>query len=644
MDITKVSADILDGPNWGTWAVQIQVAARVLNCWAVIKGERIPGTTPPTYDLLTKPVQGTGAGQISNAALFAKSLFEWNKMNSTALGLIQGKLNLALWPDYVDVGDAMTFWTHLETKYGKAGGANTYLQFVGMIKQTFHDSSDLLSQIQKFQENYQHVLSNSHSNITEDLVVFMFCSALPDSYQDTACQYLGNIDDIAKYKLQLIINRVIQEESRRKAGNANASGSSSTINKFLTTKKYEKHCAKCGKNNHSTKDHWDTPPQRQGGRLSGGGLKKKSGQQKKKGGSSAKGKNVPESDFSSESINFSCYVRKEMSKWLMDSGCSKHVMSHITDYIEYTPFDSPGKGEIADKKELDILGVGTIAIRHKMMDGKDSNISLSQVLFVPTANGRFYLLCIAMEKGCEAHQTKERHDVYSLDGMKFITGTRKPTSGLFFFKAEVLQKQDSEATISVLKLNTHDLWHQHLGHANSRVIKALPAHIIGGPTTGAASPPMGLCDGCEKGKSKQLPFPPSKSHAETTLALVHSNLDKMSAASIDGYKWTATYLNNHTRYGMMFFLKHKDEQFDAFKTYKAWAERQTGQKLKTIRTDRGGEFLSKEQKRYLQKHGIEHQTSMPYSPQQNGRAEHFQQTIINKAESMWHAAGLTDGF
>ena len=54
--------------------------------------------------------------------------------------------------------------------------------------------------------------------------------------------------------------------------------------------------------------------------------------------------------------------------------------------------------------------------------------------------------------------------------------------------------------------------------------------------------------------------------------------------------------------------------------------------------------MSKEQKRYLQEHGIEHQTSMPYSPHQNGRAERFQQTIINKAESMRHAAGLSDGF
>ena len=113
---------------------------------------------------------------------------------------------------------------------------------------------------------------------------------------------------------------------------------------------------------------------------------------------------VPNSDFSSESINFSCYVQKEMSKWLMDLGCSRHVTSHITDFIKYMPFNSPGKAEIADKKELDILGVGTIAIHHTMMDRNISNITLLQVLFMPTANKRFYLTCIATEKGCEACQ------------------------------------------------------------------------------------------------------------------------------------------------------------------------------------------------------------------------------------------------
>ena len=112
------------------------------------KRRKNTGLHTACIDLLEKPTQGTGQGQISDAALFTKALLERNKMNLRALGLIQGKLNPALWPDYVDVGDAATFWTRLETKYRKAGGANTYLQFIGMIKMTFSDSADLLSQIQ----------------------------------------------------------------------------------------------------------------------------------------------------------------------------------------------------------------------------------------------------------------------------------------------------------------------------------------------------------------------------------------------------------------------------------------------------------------------------------------------------------------
>ena len=91
-------------------------------------------------------------------------------------------------------------------------------------------------------------------------------------------------------------------------------------------------------------------------------------------------------------------------------------------------------------------------------------------------------------------------------------------------------------------------------------------------------------------------------------------------------------------------MNHKDEQFNAFKTYKAWVEHQLDMMLKCIQTDHGGEFLSKSQIAYLKEHGIKHQTSMPYSAQQNGQAERYQRTIINKAQSMCPASGLSDGF
>ena len=135
------------------------------------------------------------------------------------------------------------------------------------------------------------------------------------------------------------------------------------------------------------------------------------------------------------------------------------------------------------------------------------------------------------------------------------------------------------------------------------------------------------------GKSKRLPFPPSKSRAKKPLDLVHSDLDEMPVLSIGGYKYTATYLDDYSSFGVMFYLKKKSNEFAAFKQYKARAERQLGLTLKCRRFDRGGEFLSSEQKAYMIENRIETQMSMPDTLQQNGRAERFQPTIVNGAEA-----------
>ena len=81
-----------------------------------------------------------------------------------------------------------------------------------------------------------------------------------------------------------------------------------------------------------------------------------------------------------------------------------------------------------------------------------------------------------------------------------------------------------------------------------------------------------LSGGCEKEKSKRLPFPASKSRAVRPLDLVHSDLDKMPVLSIGGYKYTATYLDDYSSFGVMFYLKKKSDEFNVFKQYKAWAE------------------------------------------------------------------------
>ena len=82
----------------------------------------------------------------------------------------------------------------------------------------------------------------------------------------------------------------------------------------------------------------------------------------------------------------------------------------------------------------------------------------------------------------------------------------------------------------------------------------------------------------------------------------------MPVLSIGGHKYTATYLDDYSSFGVMFYLKKKSDEFAAFKQFKAWAEHQLGTTLKCRRFNRGGEFLSNEQKAYMIENGIETQT------------------------------------
>jgi hypothetical protein len=67
-------------------------------------------------------------------------------------------------------------------------------------------------------------------------------------------------------------------------------------------------------------------------------------------------------------------------------------------------------------------------------------------------------------------------------------------------------------------------------------------------------------------------------------------------------------------------LKCKSDAFAAFKEWLTFVEKETGCSL-LIFCNNGGEFLSKEWKKFLKDQGIRHKTTSPDTPKQNGDAE-----------------------
>ena len=63
-------------------------------------------------------------------------------------------------------------------------------------------------------------------------------------------------------------------------------------------------------------------------------------------------------------------------------------------------------------------------------------------------------------------------------------------------------------------------------------------------------------------------------------------------------------------------------------------ERSTGRKLKTLRTDNGGEYVSVDFETCLKKEGVRHELTVPKSPEQNGVSERVNRTLVEAVRSM----------
>ena len=86
-------------------------------------------------------------------------------------------------------------------------------------------------------------------------------------------------------------------------------------------------------------------------------------------------------------------------------------------------------------------------------------------------------------------------------------------------------------------------------------------------------------------------------------------------------------------------MKIKSEVFSIFQNFKSLVENESGKKIKTLRSDNGGEFVKNDFEAFLSKHGIQHQKNIPYTPQQNGVAERKNITLVEMARCMLYSRG-----
>ncbi|CAH9139832.1 unnamed protein product [Cuscuta epithymum] len=185
-----------------------------------------------------------------------------------------------------------------------------------------------------------------------------------------------------------------------------------------------------------------------------------------------------------------------------------------------------------------------------------------------------------------------------------------------------------------------NVWHGRLGHVNFGSLKKLRnMHLINVNDTTEHS----KCQICVEAKHARKPFKEITTRQTELLELIHSDLaDFKNTESRGGKRYYMTFIDDFSRYAKVYLLRSKDEAGEMFMKYKAEVENQLDRKIKRLRSDRGGEYNTNFLKEFCEKHGIIHESSAPYTPQQNGVAERKNRTLKDMMNSMLLSAGLSD--
>ena len=115
----------------------------------------------------------------------------------------------------------------------------------------------------------------------------------------------------------------------------------------------------------------------------------------------------------------------------------------------------------------------------------------------------------------------------------------------------------------------------------------------------------------------------------------------MPVKSIGGSLYYVTFIDDFSRNTWMYLIKTKDEVFGKFQEFKVEVENLTDKKIKTLRSDNGGEYTSKELIAFCKATGIRRELIVLHNPQQNGVAERKNRSIEESIKAMMNDHNLS---
>lgn len=595
MSDIKVTIVPLTSDNYPTWKVQVRMALIKDGLWGIVNGTEVSPSNTDT----------------SAATAVAK----FNARKDKALAIIVLSIDPSLLYLLGEPTDPVIVWNKLSDQFLKKSWANKLKLRRKLYSLKLSDGGSMQNHIKQLTEIFE-CLSLIGDPVGEEDQVVHLLAGLPDSYDMLVTALEANAE---VPKMAVVTERLLYEETKLQEKN----GASSTESGLVLNKDRKKKptCHHCKKEGHIKRNCW---------KFNSESSRRDTRSYPKEMSNSTQ--SVKRDSSSDSAVLVACQalsagVSEISNGWVIDSGATSHMSNDINLFSDYRVISESESVSMGDGRSLEVKGVGRVLLKVSLPGSVVKTVTLHDVLHVPGLT--YNLLSISKADKRNKVTTFSENECKIMDLFDNLIAVGRKVGNLYF-----LDCASGDEVCQVVSSNAN-LWHQRFGHlSESSLHKMMKNNLVNDMKCDIAK--LDFCEPCAIGKNHRTSFPKKKEkESSEILDLVHSDVcGKMNCKSLSGAEYFLTFLDEASHYVWIYFLKRKSDVLEKFKEWKVMIEKKTGRKLKTLRTDNGGEYTSADFETYLRQEGVRHQKTIPKTPEQNGASERLNRTIVEAVRSM----------
>ncbi|SGY38681.1 BQ5605_C003g02060 [Microbotryum silenes-dioicae] len=322
--------------------------------------------------------------------------------------------------------------------------------------------------------------------------------------------------------------------------------------------------------------------------------------------------------------------------WILDTGASQHYVGDASLLSNRQSGNLKVQTASGQVVHCDTYGM----VRFKLKSG--ASLSLANVYHLPGAPVNLISTRALFKSGAKCGW-EDGKDVMTITYQGVILAKTLSGTGYALDFTRIVEDQAHVATRATVGAPLME-WHRRYGHVPvSSIMELVKSGAVEGLVL--TDEKVHDCEPCISSKSRASKFSELATQVTDVLQRVFMDIGFVAEDQVDfqGRKAYLAIVDQYSTAKWTFPLKTKsaEEVTRVWIAFRQGVEKMTGRKIKRVRTDNGTEFTNKLIGADFQSQGILHETSAPYTPQQNGTVERFNGSLMAIVRAVLAASKLS---